>query len=326
MRRFGCLVLAAAAAACSSGSSGGGGSSGPTEIDGVPVIAGFDPGPAPAAGTGFQVVLPIVENIAAGASEEICTWTDIVLDQDIWVKESIGYQTESGHHIIVYYTPSPSKAGVTRECTDADMASFRFGVGAGGEGLSEDNKLPGDLAVRIPKGSQIVLNHHYLNSSSKPIAQAQSAVNVLYAAPGSTIVQTSSLAFVDSSMTVPPGTASVEYTCTMKEDMATWELLPHMHYYGTHIAIDHISGTTTKRLFDLDWDPNYMFHPPILTNDPSTPFQMAKGDQIHIKCDYNNTTGAPLNFGQEMCVSYAQTVDTAKIGNMECDQGSWGTF
>src|SRR5579872_11871 len=175
MRRFGWLVLAVAATACSSGS---GGSTGPATVDGVTLMAGFTPGPAPAQGQGFQVVMPIVNNIAAGGSDEYCTWSNIILDQDIWVKESIGYQTETGHHIIVYYTPNPEAAGTTRICTDADMASFRFGVGAGGEGVSEDNKLPGDLAVHIPKGSQIVLNHHYLNASSKPVAQAQSAVSV----------------------------------------------------------------------------------------------------------------------------------------------------
>lgn len=324
MRRFACLLLAIGAAAC--GSSSGGGSSGPAQVDGVTLMAGFDPGPAPSSDAGFQIVLPIVKNIAAGASDEYCSWTNIILDHDVWLKESVGFQSETGHHIIIYYTMTPAPAGQSRLCTDADMVSFRFGVGAGGEGVAEDNKLPGDLAVHIPKGAQLVINHHYLNASAKPVAEAQSAVSVYYAAKNAKITQTSSLAFVDSSMTLPPGNAVVDYTCTMKADTEIWEILPHMHYYGTHINVDLVSASATKRLFDLDWTPDYMFHPPITTMDPSTPDTLHQGDQLKIHCEYNNTTGSTLDFGQEMCVVYSQTVDPNMVGNMECDQGQWGSF
>ncbi len=320
MRRFAAVVLLAAAA-CSSGSSGGG-NGGST----VPMIAGLNPGAAPDPSKGFQVILPVVSDIEPGGSYEYCTWTDMTLTTDIWLKESIGYQTETGHHIIVYYTNNSQPAGTTRICSNDDMATFRFGVGAGGEGVSEDNKLPGNLAVHIPAGAQIVLNHHYLNAGTTAVAQAQSAINVLYADPTSTIVLSSSLAFVDTSMVLPPGLSSVDFSCTASDDLATWTLLPHMHGYGTHITIDHITPTTTHQLFDLDWDPDYTFHPPLMTEDPTQPYMINKGDQVHIHCDYNNTTSAPLTFGDEMCVSYAETVDTANLGNLECDQGQWGPF
>jgi hypothetical protein len=325
MRTFVWIALSAAALGCGSGSGSGGGASSSGGST-VPLMAGFDPGPAPDPSKGFQVVLPAVSDISAAGSFEYCSWTDVTLDHDIWVKESVGYQTESGHHIIVYYTMDPQPAGQTRICSDYDMASFRFGVGAGGEGVSQDNKLPGNLAVRIPAGAQIVLNHHYLNAGSADIPQAQSAVNVFYADPSQPIVQSSSLAFIDTSMSLPPGPSSVDFSCTMKSDLATWTLLPHMHGYGTHITIDHVSSAGSDRLFDLDWDPSFTFHPPQKTEDPSQPYVLHAGDQLHLHCDYNNTTQSALTFGMEMCVSYAETVDATGAGNMECDQGSWGPF
>lgn len=324
MQRFAGLVLAVAAAAC--GSSGGGGSSGAAQVDGVTLMSGFDPGPAPAAGAGFQVVLPIVNNIAAGGSYEWCSWTNVILDHDVWVKESIGHQTESGHHVIVYYTMNPVQGGQSRICNDSDMASFRFALGAAGEGVAQDQKLPGDLAVRIPKGAQIVVNHHYLNASAQPIAQAQSSVTVLYAAPGAQVTETSSLAVTDSSMMVPPGANSVDTVCTMNQDYAAWTLLPHAHNWATHVTIDHVSGSTSERLFDVAWDPSYAFHPPTKTVDPTQPYLLKKGDQIHIHCDYDNTTSQTLVFGQEMCVMYAETVDAAQVGNVVCDHAQWGSF
>jgi hypothetical protein len=314
----------AAATACGGSGSGSGGSQSSTSN--VPLMQGFQPGPAPDPSAGFQVILPIVDDIQAGQQYEYCSWTDITLDHDVWVKESDGWQSTTGHHIIVYYTMNPQPAGQTRICNDYDMSTFRFAVGAGGEGTSQQNRLPGDLAVHIPAGAQIVINHHYLNASPQDVPEAQSAVNVLYADPSSTIVQSSSLAFVDTSMSLPPGASSVDFSCTAKDDLATWTLLPHMHNYGTHITIDHVSGANTKRLFDLDWDPSYTFHPPQMTEDPTQPYVIHKGDQLHLHCDYDNTSGGALTFGMEMCVSYAETVDTAMAGNMECDNGQWGSF
>ena len=270
MRTIGWMLLAAALTACSS-SSGGSSTTAPPEIDGVVVMPGFDPGPPPSAADGFQVVLPIVKDIQPGASDEWCSWTDITTTDDVWVKESKGLQTQSGHHVIVYYTTVPQPAGTSRICNDSDMATFRFAVASGGEGVSQDNILPGDLAVHMPKGSQIVINHHYLNATADVIPEAQSAVTVYYAAAGSKIVETSSLAFADTGMSVPPGLHSVDIMCTMKQDFAAWEIIPHMHNWGAEITVDQISGSTTSRLFDVVWDPGYAFHPPITTFDLSAP-------------------------------------------------------
>ena len=204
MRRFGELVLAVAAAACGSGS-GGGGSSGPNTIDGVTVMDGFSPGPAPAPGTGFQIVLPIVHDIQVGGSYEYCSWSNVILKQDAWIKESEGWQTQSGHHVIVYYTMNPIAAGTNRLCTDSDMAGFRFAVGAAGEGIDQVQLLPGDLAVHIPAGAQIVINHHYLNAGTKDLPEAQSAVNIIFPPAGAKITQASSVALADSEMQILPG-------------------------------------------------------------------------------------------------------------------------
>lgn len=322
MRKVLWLLLAAA---CGSGSSGG--STGPATADGVTLMSGFDPGSAPASGTGFQVVTPIVSNVAAGGNYEYCTWTNVVLQQDVWIKSSKALQTATGHHVVVYYTTSPAPAGQSRLCNDSDMASFHFAVAALGEAANgANNVLPGDLAVKVPKGAQIVINHHYLNASASAVAQAQSAVSVFYATPGSKIVESSSIAFVNTGMEVPPGASSVDFTCTTNQAFQTWMMFPHMHQYGTRVTIDHTNGGTTDRLFDVQWDPSYTFHPVTHTEDPSKPYVLQKGDQLHVHCDYNNTTSQTLSFGAEMCVLYGATVDAAGVGNLACDQGTWTSF
>jgi hypothetical protein len=318
MSKSGWLRLVAAAVLA-----GGCGSS-PSPGPGVELLPGFQPGPAPA--NGFQLVMPIAHGIAAGGSFEYCTWSDVVLDHDIDVKAVQGLQTVTGHHTVLYYTTNLQPAGQQRICSDADMASFRFGAGAGGEGVAAKNVLPGDLAVHIPKGAQLVVNHHYLNASAQTVDNVQSAMNVYLADPGAKLVRASSLAFVDTAMKLPVGLSSVDITCTVNKDYSTWYFIPHMHRWGQHVTVDHTSAGGTKRLFDVAWTPEYTFHPPSMTEDPSQPYVLHTGDQVHLHCDFNNTTGAAMPFGTEMCVAFAQTVDTANVGNLACDAGRWGPF
>src|SRR5215472_18109770 len=171
MRRalLSCLLLGASA--CSSGSRGHGG-----PAPGTQSMDAFDPGPVPS--NGFQLIAPSIADIEPGADYEYCTWSDVTLDQDAELKGLQGFQTRGGHHLVLYYTSSPQPAGTQRICQSTDMESFGFGLGAAGEGATQTNVLPGDLAIRIPKGSQLVLNHHWLNASGDSIAVGRYAANV----------------------------------------------------------------------------------------------------------------------------------------------------
>jgi hypothetical protein len=322
MKRFvGVVGVAVAVAACGSSSGGGGGSQ-----SGVTLMAGFDPGPAPDPSQGFQIVLPIVKDIPAGSSQEYCSWTNLTLPQDVWISASQGAQTETGHHVVLYYAPNPQKVD-TRLCANEDMAEFKFGMPASG-GSTGKVQLPSNLAVHLPAGAQIVVNHHYLNASATDVAEAQSAINVYYADPNVPHVSSSTVVVLDSSLTVPVGASSVGIDCTFNDAYAAWDLIPHMHAWGSHITVDHTTSTGTTRLFDVAWDPNYSFDFQSVETkkDPSAPYMFQKGDKMHIQCDYMNTTSGPMSFGSEMCVFIAFTVDPNNVGNLDCDRGQWGKF
>jgi hypothetical protein len=321
MQRFGWIMVAAMLTACGSGSSGG---STQATLDGVPLLAGFTPGAAPAAGKGFQIVMPIVGDIPAGSSIEYCTWSDITLTQDVWVTSTTGYQTETGHHVVMFYQTDPQKPG-TRVCNNEDMAEFKFGLPASAGSGVESTVLPGNLAVKLPAGSQIVINHHYLNATGKDVAQAQSALNIYFAEPGEKTVPAGSVVVTNSSMVVPVGASTFDVDCTFNTAYSAFQLVPHMHAWGTHINIDHTTSTGTQRIVSDDWNPDYAFDLPVIAkNFPlSAPYQFAVGDKIHIECDYMNTTNAPLDFGQEMCVLFTMTVNSP---DMLCDTGVWGAY
>ncbi len=325
MRRFGWLVLVAAAATACGSSSGG---TSQTQ-GGVELMPGFTPTAAPDPSKGFQIITPIVKDIAPGGSYEYCTWTNYFVDKDVWINAGEGMQSETGHHVIIFYSKTKQPVG-THICTGNDMSEFNYALApSGGQGDAKFT-LPGDLAVKIPAGSQIMVNHHYLNASATNVPQAQSAINIFYADPNVPHTPAGVMAIVDSSMTIPAGVSSYGVDCTIDQTYEGWLLMPHMHAMGTHINITDTPAATgvTQQLFDTDWQPQYAFDfTGVATiKDPASPFMFQKGDKIHIQCDYNNTSGSKMTFGAEMCVMANLTVDPHNLGSMVCDRGQWGTF
>ena len=284
----------------------------------------IDPGPAPS--NGLQIVTPIIHDIEPGTDNELCTFTDVIADHDLYVKAIQGIQTVAGHHIIVYQTKTFEAPNTTRKCTNDDLTEVRYVGGAAGEGVDAKNTAPGNLAFTIQKGYQIVINHHYINASPKA-HDVQSAVNLFFTAAGEQVVPMGALAVVDTDLHLPPGLATKDIDCTLQNDVKTWFMIPHMHEYGTTISVDHVtSDGTATRLFDTPWNPTYTFEPPETRMDPSKPVVFAKGDHVKVHCEWNNTASKELTFGLEMCVFFAQTIDDVGQGNLACDAGNWTGF
>jgi len=283
------------------------------------MLPGLNPDPPPS--SGFQIVLPVVHGIQPGASVEMCTYTDHILAQDLLVKGSKGFQTHGGHHVILFYTTQPQPPGTTDVCSEQQMTQLRYVSASRGEGSGQGDMLPGNLVVPVPAGAQLVVNHHYLNAGSDPI-DAQSAVDVYPAEPGSGTVAAGPVAWVDTSLRAPPGVSSMVVSCSTPNDMPLWLLYPHMHQWGTHATVDRVSPDGSgERLFDVSWIPEYVFDPPMMVRDPSDPYVLHTGDKLQVTCTWNNSTPSDLTFGMEMCVAFGETVGQG--GNLACNHGAW---
>ncbi len=273
---------------------------------------------------GVQVITPIVHDLVPGSDTEMCTWTDVFIDEDTDVKSTISYQTEPpGHHMVVYYTTDTQPPNTTRECTDTDMASFRFLTGGGANG--EMKTVPGDLVYRIPAGAQLVVNHHYLNATDDTL-DGQSMININFAAPGTVHVPSGSIAFLDTNLHVQPGHFEFDTECDIDRQFDLWYAIPHMHQWGSNIQINLIQNGESKQLFDTPWDPSFTFEPPAMELDPSQPMTVKSGDKLQVHCEFDNDSGRVLDFGFEMCVAYAQFVDADGLGSWACNNNHWDTF
>ncbi len=286
-----------------------------------------DPGPAPT--NGLQIILPVHPGIQPGSDNELCTWTNITADHDLYIKKLDGFQTITGHHAIVYQTTSYQPPGTTRTCTGDDLTTVRYvSTAALGEGKTE-NTAPGNLAYVVQKGYQIVVNEHFLNASPD-VHDGQTAMNLYYAdtSSGQPIIPSGGLAIVDTDLHLQPGMPTVDIDCTMSDTFKAWLAFPHMHAYGVDITVDYVpaTGAASQRLFDTNWNPSYTFQPPQLTYDPAQPMMFNKGDHVKVHCLWNNNTAQPLTFGTEMCVFFAATVDDTGQGSQACDAGDWSSF
>lgn len=277
----------------------------------------------PAPDNGLQIITPIVHDIQPGTDNEICTWTDQIVDHQVDIRSTLGYQTEPpGHHAILFYTLDHQPAGTQRPCTDSDMASFRYVTGNGTNG--ELNEAPGELVFRVPAGAQMVVNHHYLNATDQ-VLEGQSLININFADAGNW-TPSGAAAIVDTAIQVPIGESSHDIHCVLQRELKYWYFIPHMHRWGKHITIDATHAGTQSRLFDTLWDDTFTFHPPEKRMDPATPMTLEAGDAIDVHCEWNNDTDKVLNFGFEMCVGFGQFVDDEGLGNVACDGGNWTTF
>ena len=288
------------------------------------MLPGFTLPAAPAADVGMRFISPITKGLEPGSSHEICSWTGVKVDNDIDLRKVAGYQAKVGHHIILFASHLNYPAGTSHECTDAEMASFRMVAASGSEGLPSE--APGDLVYRIDSGMYIVMQEHYLNEGDEPV-DSQSALDIFFADKTRQYTPSHAMAFLNSQLDLPVGASSLDVHCTMQEDVNGWYAIPHMHEWGAmfNASITH-AGVTTKMFDDLAWKKEYMFSPPAKTWDVAAPETLHKDDTIDVHCEWNNTTTSPLHFGSEMCVFFVQTIDTNNRGNLDCDNGSWGSF
>nr|HEX4315260.1 hypothetical protein [Kofleriaceae bacterium] len=291
------------------------------DAGGTAILPGFTVPAAPA--NGMQIILPIVKDLQPGSSTELCTYTGIQAQEDLQIRSVDAVQAQSGHHVALWYSKVNMPAGTTHPCSDADMVNFRFIAGATN---NASTAVPGQLVLVIPKGTYIAIQQHYINASDN-VVDSQSVLNINYADPGGSYTTSSAMAFLDDTLSLAPGGDTMNIHCTMQQDVDAWFVMPHMHKYGVSFTATLTHAGSASQLVDVPtWDPDYEFSAPQTTWDPSTPQKFLTGDTIDVQCNWDNTTAKTLKFGDEMCVFFAQTIDTAGRGNIACDGGAWVPF
>lgn len=259
-----------------------------------------------------------IVDIEPGDDVTFCTFTDYIVQEPTIFGETFGAQSPMGHHGILQYVSEP-KEPHTGSCSGMD-GPIMLG-GTAGKDVANSAKLPVNYGVEVPAGAQLVINHHWINTSEE-VVSGQTMVLARQLPTGGDTVKAGSLPMIGLGWEIP-AQGKLEYTseCTYQEDVKYVIALGHMHEWGKHISIEiERAGGDIEPLISEDWTPE------AATTagggniwSLEDPYVIRKGDTVRLTCQWENTTNEAVGFPREMCIFFGNTIDS----NYFCANGNW---
>lgn len=282
----------------------------------------FDPPPPPEGYT--RIVAPIVTGIEPGADVIHCQYVTAPLDHDVDILDVGGAQSAGGHHAIAYATNVDRPVGTNGPCSDDDNLAGNFLGGVGGEagGLK---KLPENVAFRLPAGTAIMLNTHFLNTSNETV-DGESVLDIKFAEVDPNRKIASLFVNGNFDFVVPPmGQASAVAECVVPHDIEFIGFSNHLHDQGKSIMteIERTDGTIDMVSDDPSWSYQMQFEPPFRSWTTEEPLLLREGDTLRTHCSWNNSLNEELIFPREMCIGFGFFITTGTYTSPVCYNGEW---
>lgn len=254
-----------------------------------------------------RFVAPSVMDLKPGDDVTYCQWLTEPADADRMVADMNGYQSTGGHHFTLYASTVKEKVGTSRPCTQEDMLSVSFLGAVGGEGNGADVvKLPPGLGFKLPKGSAIMANAHYLNAGMKNL-NGSSVVDVKLAEESAALRPVGYFVLYHPSFQIPARTPS--YTsggsCQAPQKLRFFMWGNHLHEYGVSVfsELKRQDGSKLTLAADAKWAKEDTYNTPWRRWDMAKPVVVEAGDTLSLSCTWANDTNAPIDFPREMCTA-----------------------
>jgi hypothetical protein len=269
--------------------SGGGGNTG--EVDaGDRKGAGGNPGSSP----GLEELIRGEWTLEPGLESYTCARK--TMTEDLYVDGFEATIPLGTHHTLLTMGP-PDKPDGTIPCSVAEIrpqSIFSSGVG------TDPLTFPPGVALKIPKGTQLLLNLHLFNTGTAPISGTSGTLVHPVAKEGVTAIAEEQLAGTIA-ITLPPHTKTTTVGgCLASSDVTVFAVAPHMHTLGVHLKVVGQSSVEGDRVL---LDAPYSFDEQSFSL--IEPLKLKKGDNIRVECTHDNTTDKQVTFGEsslsEMC-------------------------
>jgi hypothetical protein len=257
----------------------------------------------PAAREGYRRFEAKPTRVAPGESLMKVEWVADPVDRDMDVLDISGWQSASGHHAVLYATANTQKVGTIRDWENEDQLAARFIGGSGGEAAAQI-KLPAGVVTRIPKGYGLIIQLHFMNTSSQEV-MAESLVDVKLADASPSHKVASFFTSTSVNYELPPQRqSSLDVNCKLNADLPLLMFANHQHHLGISAVTQQIlpdgSRVDIKRddrwVYEWAFNPNFSYHP------VDSPLVLKAGTTLHTHCEWLNTGPTPLKFPDEMCV------------------------
>jgi hypothetical protein len=220
-----------------------------------------------------------------------CFTTRLPADKDTYITQIEPVYGKATHHLGVYYTLTDEPDGVF-DCPQLFTPTWIPLYGGGIQ--SGTLTLPQGAAFHLPKNQQILVQLHLLNAGQSPVTDK--ATIKISTTDDTNSVEAGVFGMLDTQVAIPPnapGDAAMD--CPVKAPMNVFAVFGHMHQLGTHIELSQNGG---PMLFSENW--NFNDQPTVAKT-----FSLNTGDSLHLHCQYQNTTGQMVSYGEssfnEMC-------------------------
>lgn len=162
--------------------------------------------------------------------------------------------------------------------------------------------LPKDYAIRLKKGSRIVMQVHYNVPAGETEPDTTRLDMVLTKEPPKRIVVTRPLVIQD--LNIPPGEKNVAHETVYRYfgqgEVRVHSLSPHMHLLGSSFKSEIVRANGSKECalsvpkWDFGWQQSY-------ARPESAPIVLKDGDGVSLRCVYDNTqTNQPRINGKQI--------------------------
>ncbi len=200
------------------------------------------------------------------------------------------------HHTVLTVGDPGAPDGVTPCEVFTNASEMIFGSGVGTNPLA----FPSGIAVRLPKGKQLVLNMHLFNTTADEI-QGLSGTRARIADPAEVEHEAEAVLMGTFAIRIEPmqmGFATGD--CVQNGDVTLFAVAPHMHQVGSHmkvVAKSSVAGDVVLHDGPYDFDQQLV--------NLIDPVEMKRGDRVSVECTYENPHDRVIGFGdsslQEMC-------------------------
>lgn len=237
------------------------------------------------------------------ADEYRCFVMPIDVDQDVWLK-AVEYRPDNRavvHHFIVFIDETDSSLLKDAVTPEPGCECSMSGGGAGplkfAHAWAPGNDaplMPGGMASKIKRGSHLVLQIHYHNTTGADQLD-QSRIALQLAHGDETIVKEPQINMVSAwQLNIAAGDPAAKHMAvyTAMKDLALGSAAPHMHYRGKSMQLFYQRPGEAEQLFlsvpryDFNWQMTYSMEEPL---------KLPKGSKIRMEAIHDNSENNPFN-------------------------------
>lgn len=225
--------------------------------------------------------------------------------EDRWVKlaEAKPGAYEVVHHIVAFILPPGQSRPFKRDGTLSVLVGWAPG--------DLPFQAPEGTALRVPKGSKLLIEMHYTPNGKKQKDRSRVGITFAKKPPEREVFVNG---FMNESIKIPARAPHHEELATIRfyHDARLISLLPHMHWRGKdyRYELTYPDGKTKTLLnvprWDFNWQTVYFFEKPI---------KIPKGSKLRSVAHWDNTRNNPYNPDPTETVKFGlQTKDEMMVG------------